>query len=467
MPWGSVKDMSSQVVRIGKPMGQLSAEEIFERSKLREQGLSRLLMFYIVSGLMFMLLPGTFLGVWNLISISSHRAAETISAPWIQAHGHAQIFGWIGSFILGIGFYSIPKMSGSNFFALSRGWTCAVMWVSGVTLRWFTNVYLWQWRLALPISAALELAAFLIFFHAVSHHKSDTGKRARIDTWILVVICGSLGFLATLLMNLGACIGLALRGSDPAFPHGFDQRFLVMCAWGFLVPFVWGFSAKWLPIFLGLSPVRTNLLLGAVAINISGVLVAQFGSFPAATVLLLLAAAFAVAALRIAEPADRPAKIKGVHASFPYFVRSAYVWLLIAAALGIWAARVSDSAGIWGASRHALTVGFLSVMVFSIGQRVLPAFSGMRLLFSPRLMFSALSLLTFGCILRVSSEVLAYQEISQLAWKVLPVSALLELTGVTLFAVNLVFTFARRPAVPEIPNVSSGWVNVQFAGKES
>ena len=31
---------------------------------------------------------------------------------WIQAHGHAQVLGWIGSFILGIGFYSIPKLRG-------------------------------------------------------------------------------------------------------------------------------------------------------------------------------------------------------------------------------------------------------------------------------------------------------------------------------------------------------------------
>lgn len=34
----------------------------------REIGLSRLLVAYIGSGIAFMLLPGTFLGVWNLIS---------------------------------------------------------------------------------------------------------------------------------------------------------------------------------------------------------------------------------------------------------------------------------------------------------------------------------------------------------------------------------------------------------------
>jgi hypothetical protein len=41
-----------------------------DRAIARERSLSAVLMTYIVSGLIFMLLPGTFLGVWNLVSIS-------------------------------------------------------------------------------------------------------------------------------------------------------------------------------------------------------------------------------------------------------------------------------------------------------------------------------------------------------------------------------------------------------------
>jgi hypothetical protein len=165
-----------------------------------------------------------------------------------------------------------------------------------------------------------------------------------------------------------------------------------------------------------------------------------------ATVLALFGVVFAVVALKLFAATAAAPKVGGIHKSFPVFVRSAYVWLLIAAILGIWASVALNPSGIWGASRHALTVGFLGIMVFSIGQRVLPAFSGMKLLFSPRVMFFSLSILTIGCTLRVSSEVLAYQDYVQWAWKVLPVSALLELTGVTLFAFNLIATFSSRPA---------------------
>jgi len=134
----------------------------------------------------------------------------------------------------------------------------------------------------------------------------------------------------------------------------------------------------------------------------------------------------------------------------PLFVRLAYFWAVVAAILGVWAAASPiGSHGIWGASRHALTVGFLSTMVFAIGQRVLPAFSGMKLLFSTKLMFAGLCLLPVGCTMRVSSEILAYQDFARSAWSWLPVSAITELTAVTIFAVNLFATFLSKEPVPQ------------------
>ena len=213
--------------------------QIFERTRTRELQLSRLLIFFISGGLLFMLLPGTFLGVWNLISISGRRAADSISPAWIQAHGHAQVLGWIGSFILGIGYYSIPKLRGGiKPFALRLAWISGTLWMAGVLLRWAANVYLWHWRVLLPASAAMELASFLIFFRAVSQHKPQDSGKTNLETWVWVVIAATVGLLATLVLNLGACLWLAFRSDGPAFPPNFDQRFLILAAWGFMVPFV-------------------------------------------------------------------------------------------------------------------------------------------------------------------------------------------------------------------------------------
>jgi uncharacterized protein involved in response to NO len=438
--------MSALPTRIEKEVGRpLTPLQIFDITAARETTPSRLLMLYLGTGLLFMLLPGTFLGVWNLLAISIHRAADSVSATWIQAHGHAQIFGWIGTFILGIGFYSIPKLRRLNSFALSAVWSSWALWTMGVTLRWLTSVYQWQWRTLLPLSAALELAAFVIFFRTVSRHRPQDSDKRKLDEWIFVVITGSVGLLLALLVNFGITLILAMRGASPEIPAEFDQRFLVVQTWGFLVPFVWGFSAKWLPVLLGLRSVRGRVLLLAVAVNSAGVLLGFADWMKAASLVLVVGLATAVYAPRLFEPVVRPAKVKGVHTSFPVFVRLAYIWALVAGTLGIWAASVENSHGIWGASRHALTVGFLATMVFAIGQRVLPAFSGMRLLFSTKLMFVAISFLTVGCLVRVSSEILAYQGLARSAWTWLSISAITEMTAVTLFAINLLATFSRKP----------------------
>ena len=407
-----------------------------------ERQFHQLVTVYIFAGLLFMLLPGTFLGVWNLISISGQRSQATLSPAWIQAHGHAQIFGWVGTFILGIGFYSLSKMGGVSRSALNRGWMCWSLWTSGVLLRWLANVYLWHWRLLLPLSAVAELAAFLTFFRTVSGHRPNPEKRGRMETWMKLVIGSTIGFLLSLAFNLAATFYISLHEADPAIPHMIDQRFLILATWGFLVPSVWGFNCRWLPGFLGLERASDRGLWAAFLTGGCGVVAALFGYLPVAVALLMIAAVTAVVSLHVFEPARQPAQTDGVHGSFPIFVRGAYIWLLISAALAMWAVRSDQNGGIWGASRHALTVGFISTMVFSIGQRILPGFCGMRTLYSKRLMFASLFLLTLGCALRVGSEIPAYEHSLELAWSILPLSAITELVAVTLFAANLMVTLA-------------------------
>jgi hypothetical protein len=417
-----------------------------------EIALQRLVTLYVITGLLFMLLPGTFLGVWNLISISGRHSLNGLSQSWLQAHGHAQIFGWIGTFIIGIGYYSLTKMGRLMPASVSRGWMSWVLWSSGVTLRWVANVSEWQWRVLLPLSAALQLVAFVIFFVTVSGHKPRSGSTPRpaLESWMKLVIAATSAFLLALLMNQVETVVLALTGTHPEIPHWLDQRYLFLAAWGFPVLAIWGFNARWLPVFLGLREASSRGLMTALTACASGIGAALLGKLLIATVLLLIASVCAIFALRVFQPSQNPAKTLGVSGSFPYFVRGAYVWLLVAAILGIFAALADSYGGIWGASRHSLTVGFVGTMVFAIGQRVLPAFCGMRLLFSKWLMFASLAMLNFGCLLRVASEIPAYEGNLLVAWKILPVSAVTELTAVILFALNMSITLLLPPPRPAV-----------------
>ena len=124
--------------------------------------------------------------------------------------------------------------------------------------------------------------------------------------------------------------------------------------------------------------------------------------------------ALAAAAARIAEDAQHDR----------IFIRLAYSWSIVAAILGTIAGR-----GFAGASRHALTVGFFAATAFTIGSRVLPAFFNVRRLWSTRVMKLSLLLLNLGCLLRVNSQILAYERFSTHAWGTLGFSALIEMTA--------------------------------------
>ena len=183
---------------------------------------------------------------------------------------------------------------------------------------------------------------------------------------------------------------------------------------GFGQPYAWiwrAFSSAWQD---GPSPQRSYLLLAQLRSDLHFAL--QNGPMGAQK-------------LRVSIQVFRPSSVL------------AYAWLIVAGSMSVWAAFSDVHGGIWGASRHALTVGFAATMVFAIGPRILPHFAGIQSIFSKRLMLLSLLCLQTGCLLRVSSEPLAYEGLVSFAWKVLPVSGMLELGGVLLFASNLMLTF--------------------------
>jgi hypothetical protein len=420
-------------------VGESSTHDIVARERQK----SLMLRAWILGGLFYMSLPGTLLGFSNLMAISTHHGLGSLPAAWMEGHGHAQVFGWIGSFILGIGFYSQPTRDRSP---IKIPLACFTLWTTGVALRWLANIYAWHWRVLFPVSAGFELIAVLLFLSAASHHKlseseQDKHAKAEMEPWMVSVLLGTVGLAAVVILNFVECLRLALQGAALSFPHTLDQKYLVLLAWGFLVPVVWGFSARWMPAFLAIAKPDVLNLRWALALDLLGVLCGVSGWSRAATILLACSAAVIALALHLTQRPRGHAKIQGIHPSFPSFIRTAYAWLVVAGCMGIWAAFADQHGGIWGASRHALTVGFAATMVFSIGPRILPHFAGVQAIFSKRMMFLSLLLLQAGCLLRVSSEPLAYEGLLSFAWKVLPISGVLELSAVLLFATNVSLTF--------------------------
>jgi uncharacterized protein involved in response to NO len=429
-----------------------------------ERRAARMLAAFILTGLCFLALPGTLLGVWNLLSIAGHHASGTASIAWIQAHGQAQLFGWVGTFILGISLYALPKFRGRPLRRFRTAWAVWGLWTTGVTWRWWAGVSAQAWRAALVVSGALELVALALVLRVVafkggkqvgaplvgaedraskrSTHAGGYPQRVPLrpsDLGSWLGICGFASLTVALAINLGISIYVVATAPWPVYPATSDRIFLLIALWGFAVPMAWGYSTRFVTVFLGLeAPVHRAA--GVLCAGISAmVMCALARQFLLADLLALASTAVAIWALRIFRPAPRPAKLRGAYRGYPAFVRLAYVWLVVGALLGLAADLRLTQTGLGGASRHAVTVGFLATLIFAIGPRILPSFLNGRELYSSAFMAASLWILNLGCALRVSSEAIAYSR-GGAAWTILPSSALLEMTAVVIFVVNLGIT---------------------------
>ncbi len=418
---------------------------------LREKHLILLLMSYVGTGLFFMLVPGTLVGVWNLLGISHSQSSSAASAAWVEAHGHAQLFGWITTFILGIGYYSLPnlrKLADARFF---DGWTILVLWTMGVSLRFGVTLCPFMWQVLLPLSAVLELSAVVCFIgSSIRGHRAQKHTNRAVDSAALAVVIGSVGLLCATTINLWQAFCAAWTAQLPAMSAAERLTVVTFAVWTFILPVAWGLTAKWMPAFLGLRQCSGKGLLAATTLNFFSAVAFASGAHLVSAVGIVISVLVAIASLKLFHPPVAAAKITGVHSTFPLFVRLAYVWLAVSALLGLLSAVFGDAAGFAGASRHAVTVGFMSTLVFAVGPRVLPSFLGRTYIFSSKLMFAALLLLTGGCALRVFSQVAAYEGFLGAAWRLLPVSAVIELSAVLVFVVNMLLTFGQRTHVDQL-----------------
>jgi hypothetical protein len=412
-----------------------------------ERRAARMLAAFILTGLCFLALPGTLLGVWNLLSIAEHHTGTGVSNAWIQAHGHAQLFGWVGTFILGISLYVLPKFRGRPLKRFGLAWAIWALWTAGVTWRWWAGVSAQAWRPALVVSGAFELVALALVLRVVVFKGGDRGARdepskrpSDLGSWL--GIFGFASLAVALVLNLGISIYVAATAAGPVYPATADRIFLLISLWGFAVPMAWGYNTRFVTVFLGLEAPAHRAAGVLCAAIVAIVLCALARQFLLADLLALTSTAVGIWALRVFRRAPRPAKLVGAYPHYPAFVRLAYFWLVVGALLGMAADLLPTHTGLGGASRHAVTVGFLATLIFAIGPRILPSFLGGRELYSSTLMAASLWILNLGCVLRVSSEAIAYSA-GGAAWRILPISALLEMTAVVIFVVNLGVTVKR------------------------
>src|SRR5262249_12252965 len=132
------------------------------------------------------------------------------------------------------------------------------------------------------------------------------------------------------------------------------------------------------------------------------------------------------------------------------FLCTAYLWLFISLALLVLypayqlllprfapeslAAQIGFSHAYYGATRHAITVGFISLMIVGVAAKVVPTLNGVDVRALPAL-WAPFVLINAGCALRVVGQTLT--DFSAAAFPFAGVSGVLEVTGLAVWGVHV------------------------------
>jgi hypothetical protein len=128
------------------------------------------------------------------------------------------------------------------------------------------------------------------------------------------------------------------------------------------------------------------------------------------------------------------------------FVRVAYAWLLVSLIMLLlmpayhYLAGLSFSHAYLGATRHAITVGFISLMIMGMAARVVPTLNGV----DPRTLSSLhgpFLLLNLGCFLRVTMQIAT--DWTHYAYAPIGLSGTLEVTGLAWWGLGLIAVIHR------------------------
>jgi len=369
-----------------------------------------------------------------------------------QAHGHLQLYGWAGLFVLGVALHFLPRLRGTPLAgARLVPWLLGILTAS-LVLRAISQPALSVspssvWRIGLMSSGVLEVVAYagilaLVVLTALSGPRPTT----RPAYWsVLPFFAGafcSLGIASSI--NLVNVIQTAQESG--LVPYSGDTLNVTLGLFGFLVPVALAMSARSLPMYAGLDGFPRKVLWPLAGIYFTGVILlcvgVEGGPLPApwasiidglgmallGGVVLLFVGIFLSLMRRRGQLPGRVAKLapspetlghtyrqqvkkeQTHYGPFVGIVASAYLWAMLGALLllidGGSVLATGGELVAFDAVRHAFALGFIALLICGIAPRMLPGFSGGRIA-SPKLVSATLWLGNAAAMLRVGSLLFA------------------------------------------------------------
>lgn len=378
----------------------------------------------------------------------------------VQAHGHGQLFGFFGLFIMGMAYHIVPRFKALPPPDRRLVLVSYALMTLGVLLRLNAQPHSQGFlRVLLAVSGPLEVAGAAIFAWLIGGFLLRA--RDRREPYDRYLIAASVWFVAVSAIDTWLVIDAARSGERVLDAVG-DAALLTAAVYGFVVLFVLGVSFRILPFFMALPPTRGRLrdaaffaLAAAVPLRVAAVWAPGLTNAnwagplnDAATFVTAAALVAAVLALRIFEPSPEGATAPPAPPGFAAAARAAYVWLLAGVALDVYWRLREIEGGFTpfyaaGAVRHAALLGFATTMVMAVGYRTVPVFSGRELRW-PAAIVPSFVLAGAGAVLRVAPVAFTTAP-ADLDFKLMIAGGFLLFAGLSVFSAELASSMFAWP----------------------
>ena len=411
---------------------------------------------FFLAGIATVLTLGCVWGAINLFTIGVKESFNAISYSWVLAHGHAMVFGFVGFFIMGFAYQAVPRYKHTALWRPRLAFSTLPLMIAGIILQTVAHLSSPPYLSLEIFASVIQMLAVVIFAGVMVKTIHQARKPEMYDRFLYAALAW---FLIAAIANPVIFKLFELAGTREQLLFNlatFNIPYRDVQLLGLAVVMILGISLRLLPHAYGFrEPSRSwvsFLFWGVNASIVGGVLFFIAGmtsrspwlltfQWLAAVVLLVIAVAtpfqYRLFAAVPASESDRGLK----------FIRAAHIWFIVATAMlvftpiynfGIYMPLTGShspfSHAFFGAYRHALTVGFIMMMIVGVSSKVVPTLSGIDVKHTNSL-WPTFVLLNLGNLTRVSFQIAT--DFSPAAYPVMGISGFIEVVGLTLWGYEL------------------------------
>jgi hypothetical protein len=414
---------------------------------------------FVKTSIIIVLSTGCLYGASLLAYMASRNSFDSVSWVLLETHGDTQVYGWVGLFIMGISYFALPKFWNSILYSTPLAYKSFFLMLIGIflsfvfkTISYYTGLSFF--KIPVLIGCILQIVSIVIFIY-VLYKTYLTSEKKKFEAYQGFLISSYLWFLFQAIAFLILYFSFTVV-NNTTIPEIFMSPIRHIQIVGFACMVIIGIFTKTLPIFLGIqepdkkiSTYVLHILNISIALRVLSEFCKGYTNDPHVFFNVIFCLAGFLEAFGIflfiynLDLFNTKRTVKNnlnLPTGFRKYIKAALIWLFVSESAlltftvyeTLTGERVSHA--LFGAYRHAIFVGFISMMILGCASKMIPLSKGVKLC-SVKLLNATFILINVGCMLRVISQPVSAHFYPQF-YALLGISGFVEYAAMFCFGIN-------------------------------